>query len=152
MIIFSESDMKTILNFKIKDIHRRYFLNPIMPKGFIYVGEGRHRIVFISPNKRYVLKFPKIKTGVMANKEEAKFYSEYKLNHHREEGNLAPCRLIQNTVLMMRAVIADFGFQDGYDVAAKMGIELPDWVEDYDANQVGLLANGKLAAYDYTVI
>jgi hypothetical protein len=116
--------------------------------GFKKVGEGRGRIVFLSPNKKYVLKFPLNETGIEDNKIEAIIYSRFKKNKKEYIEDFAPCRLINNIVLMMKAIVEDYGFGKICNVDDYSN-KFPDWVFNYDCNQCGLLSNGKLVVYDY---
>jgi hypothetical protein len=138
-----------ISDFDSDIIIRKYYITQFMNvKGFRYVGEGRHRFVYLSKNRRYVLKFPLDGNGLIANAEEAEIYSLFKnkVKDKRivEGADYAPCRLINNCVLMMFAIEEDFGFT-GYDKLK----DLPKWVFDIENTQVGYYKN-KLVAYDYS--
>jgi hypothetical protein len=129
--------------------------------GFTFLGSGRHRNTFLSPNKRFVLKFPNGSDGLYVNQREA---SAWKRCFNQPDGNgqcYAPCRLILGRVIMMRTVVKVFGRTQGCDSARDSGgiqgmdaedddaPNLPDWCWNIDATQVGYLANGRLVAYDY---
>lgn len=134
---------------------------------FKCVGMGKDRITFLSPNKRYVLKFPKDSGGVDCNAWEAKLWRQYKRGPDPDGVYYAPCRLMKNGILMMWAVTelsggtegcdagrSYLGGKDNYDYelddnTPKRSANLPDWVATVDCCQVGYLRNGKLAAYDY---
>lgn len=156
--------LETIVNFNLSFEIRRDYIDRLMAKmNFSYLGKGRHRLTFLSPSKKFVLKFPKFENGLWANQSEAR---KWKRTFGKPDNNnygviYAPCRLIQNTILLMTAVVKVYGETEGCDNARWSGLvggvmndgdaeSLPRWADNYvDSNQVGLLANGKLVAYDY---
>src|SRR5258708_7113282 len=87
-------------------LHQIYNLNDeLVEVGFAHLGEGRHRITYLSPNKRYVLKFPTSQDGLYVNQRESHAYRRV-FNQPEPNGQCyAPCRLIQNHILMMRTVV-----------------------------------------------
>jgi hypothetical protein len=106
-------------------------------RGFKYMGDGRCRITFLHPNRRYVIKAPISGLGFEANREEHKIWHKYKSLPDQNGIYYAPCRLIQNTLLMMWRV--DFVEYE----------DRPDWSGYIDCDQVGSLADGRMVAYDY---
>jgi len=152
-------DLDIILNFNLTYETRKRYLDKVMKKkGFTYLGKGRHRITYLSANKRFVLKFPKFREGVVANRNEAFKWKGFLNNKITPNGaTYAPCRLLQDCIIMMVAVVEAYGETCGDDSARDSGAiggsayeeGLPDWCNDIDACQVGKLANGKLVAYDY---
>lgn len=152
-------DIERILSFRFGDAQNLH--EERLAQGFIYLGGGRHRRTYLSPNKRFVLKFPRNQDGLYVNQIEDQAYHRV---FNRPDGNgqcYAPCRLIKGTVLMMRTVVELFGRTDGCDSARDSGQvqgedaddddapNLPDWCSNIDSTQVGYLANGRLVAYDY---
>jgi hypothetical protein len=152
-------DIERIVSFRFGDAQPLH--EERLRQGLTYLGGGRHRRTYLSPNKRYVLKFPRNTDGVIVNTMEAR---AWKRCFNQPDGNgqcYAPCRLIKGTVLMMRTVVELFGRTDGCDSARGSGEldgtdahdddapELPDWCDQIDSTQVGYLANGRLVAYDY---
>jgi len=154
-------DLKIILDFDIPHRARCNYIDDVMDKRkFTYLGSGRHRRTYLSPNKRYVLKFPHCRNGLYANQDEAKTWKESL--HHPCDIAYAPCRLIEGSILMMVAVVEAYGGTDGCDNARSSNLiggydiysrclesNLPSWIENIDACQVGRTRNGKLVAYDY---
>lgn len=99
-----------------------------------YVDSGRCRRVWKRNN--VVLKIAYNEDGIISNKQ------EYYLYKHDNRGIYAPCRLIKENLLMMRAVEV---IEDPYYYRE----DLPGWALDLiDGPQIGLL-NGKYVAYDY---
>lgn len=147
---------------KDRDSREAYIKGFMEEFGFTKLGSGRMRTVYLSPNKRFVLKFPHHQSGVSGNIEEARRYSKFKSNpdHSNYGAFYAPCRLIQKTILMMRAVVITYGDSSGCNDAIKSGMlesfppeeleEAPKWVQHMDCNQAGYLRNGRLVAYDFT--
>jgi hypothetical protein len=162
---FKWLNLEKILDFDLSIGYRKDYIRRIMKKrGFTFLGRGRHRLTYLSPNGRFVLKFPANPEGLAAN------LSENEIWHSslKELSNIdyAPCRLIKSAILMMAAVVSSYGDTEGCDAARDTGklsgspraggdygdeleIDLPDWVNDIDSYQVGHLPNGKLVAYDY---
>lgn len=133
---------------------------------FTFLGQGRDRRTYLSPNKRYVLKFPKDEGGVEANQREASIWKEFgnKPDHGMGGACYAPCRLICGSILMMRAMAKIYGctygdeagrnYLGGYEVHEDNSDEsgLPYWAcdpDNTDSYQVGQLPNGKFVVYDY---
>lgn len=140
------------------------YVNDLMKEmNFKFIASGHTRRVFRSPNKRFVLKFPLTKHGVYCSQQEAKYYNKYKKDSSSfmDGMHLAPCRLIQDTVLMMWAVhttfsgAADNDLSGGCEHAIDHGLIKqsmeggPEWIRRLDCSQAGILANGKVVAYDY---
>jgi hypothetical protein len=155
-------DLSIICNFNIPSDARRAYLHKIMEKwNFIYLGKGRHRMTFLSPNKRFVLKFPRNRKGLEANRYEAITYKKALLGGDKPY-SYAPCRLIQNAIILMVAVTSVYGGTEADDLVRDRGYlggedayggdnqgSFPSWIFDIDSCQVGRLSNGKLVAYDY---
>ena len=134
-------------------------------KKFTLLGEGRHRRTYLSPNKRYVLKFPHGNYYFIHNQNEARIWRQFFSNPNPDNCGCiyAPCRLIDNSILMMRAMSTIFGITQGDRDARCKGLlgenmpyriseDCPEWVKKsyYDSHQVGKLCNtGKYAIYDY---
>lgn len=138
-----------------KEIRVRYINAVMAARGFKLLGEGRMRRTYLSPNKRFVLKFPMDASGIGGNQREHLIWHKQK----RADPNgitYAPCRLINNTLLMMWTCDESFGDSKGCLQAEDRGflkrcsLEAPKWADFIDCRQVGLLRNGKFAAYDYT--
>lgn len=154
-------DLSKILNFNLSRESRIEKINSLMKNlDFIFLGEGRHRRTFLSPNKRYVLKFPHCVNGLEANQREAAFWKASLTTAAPDGTSYAACRLIQNSIIMMRAVSEMYGGSYACDYARSSGAisgkdlyndgkELPNWAQEIDCGQVGRLRNGKLVAYDY---
>jgi hypothetical protein len=136
--------MKWALNFGISYYYRQQKIKLIL-NGFSYLGSGRHRFVFKSPNGRYVLKFPINYLGLIANCDESRLYRQMlaKPSSYNEE-SYAPCRLISGAILMMRYV-KDISLDSN-----KLD-SCPKWVNYVDCLQVGFLKDGKLVSYDYSI-
>jgi hypothetical protein len=131
-------------NFNLNFYYRLRKISIILESfDFKYLGSGRHRFVFLSPNKRYVLKFPIDYDGLLANEEEEQVFKS-SLTNLISDIKYAPCRLISNTILMMRYVEDIF--------YSRKITELPIWVNEIDSCQVGLTKDGKLVAYDFSNI
>lgn len=98
------------------------------------LGWGRHRRVLKRGN--VVIKIPMNLDGVAANLMERKIFLE-----RRYDGIFAPCRMIGDGCLMMRAVD---------DIYSKEHLH-PDWVNNLvDGAQVGIDRNGRVMVYDYS--
>jgi hypothetical protein len=137
-----------------------YIRSFMQEMGYEFIAEGRMRATYRSPNKRFVLKFPKEKWGLDGNISEAKRYSTHKNNPDPENHGAvyAPCRLIQGAILMMWAVEKSYGTSGGCIEALHDGKlsklnrkEAPHWVQFLDCDQAGILPNGRVVAFDYTV-
>ena len=149
--------MEMIASFEISIESRRRHLDANMRlAGFKLIGQGRHRRTYLSPNKKYVLKFPMCSDALAVNRHEQEIWRAYK-NTSQDDGTLyAPCRLIKDFVLMMWAVDSSYGcsFGDERAFSKDMLVRLdetdaPSWVFDIDATQAGYLPDGRLVAYDY---
>lgn len=127
----------------------------MISNGFLFVGEGSVRRTYLSFDKRYVIKIPLCGGGEFANKREHATYRNGNDVFDAFDKRLSPCRLVNDYVLVMRAVEDDMGFKD-YDIIKRILSVRDDvqfsknlnWINNVDANQVGLL-NGRLVAYDY---
>ena len=141
--------------------------NFMFNRKFIFLGQGRHRRTYLSPNKRYVLKFARYKEYIGMNRFE---HAVYKLYFNRPDDTnsgcyYAPCHLIDGHMLMMRAMTEIYGRTNGCDSARRIlggenapygeeamkELDLPNWLEQcfHDSAQVGKLPNGKFVLYDY---
>lgn len=155
-------DKKIVTNWDLSVESRLEYIKLIMKdKGFTHLGNGRHRATFLSPNKKFVIKFPHNKYGLEANKKEASLWKKY-LGKPDEKGVCyLPCRLIMDTVILMEAVTESYGGTVGCDTAresgavtgkdlyVKDGEGLPAWYIHVDCCQIGLRRNGKIGVYDY---
>lgn len=149
---------------RVKNCELNYVNSLMKTMQFTLLGEGIHRRTFLSPSKRYVLKFPLCRSGVLSNQREHALWHKYKNKDH-DDIVYAPCRIIADTVLMMWAVTHTFGCADGDANAISRGLlhsacrrlvdgawsfeAAPDWVKYLDCSQAGILPNGKIVAYDY---
>lgn len=159
--------LETILNFDLSIAIRLEAIQQYLGPKFKCMGMGKDRITFLSPNKRFVLKFPKDESGISANECEAYMWKHNKRGTGPDGIYYAPCRMLKNHILMMWAVTelsggtegcdvgrAQLGGKDHYDYGMDDGTptresNLPEWVASVDCCQVGYLRNGRLAAYDY---
>lgn len=122
---------------------------------FQLLGSGKDRYTWLSPNKRYVIKFPKHEDGIYANQNEAKYYAKYKNQPDHNGVVFAPCRLIAHSILLMQAMVSTLGDTSGCIIARDTEAvrycmdTRPDWVDHIDCDQVGKLMNGRMATYDY---
>ena len=109
--------------------------------GWKYVGSGRNRRVIRRGN--VVIKLPYQPDGMKANADEAKLYRQFKSKPSNKNGAYyAPCRLLPNGCLMMRALKTK--------LTHKTIRNLPLWIWSLvDGTQVGLTKTGKVLAYDY---
>lgn len=154
--------LENIINFDLSWDYRMSYIDTFMANmKFTLLGEGRMRRTFLAPHKRFVLKFPTYEAGLHGNRSEAALYQQFKNkpDHSRYGIVYAPCRLIQDAILMMWAVKESFGESDGDRQAERNQRDirfsdyrrnLPSWVNEVDCQQVGYLQNGRLVAYDYT--
>jgi hypothetical protein len=136
-------------------------------KDFTFVGEGCTRRTFLSKNRRYVIKF-QIYSALYANRHEAATWRKWFGQPNPDNGGClyAPCRLINNNILMMRAMVEIYGgthacsfarnsgvlggvdtWMGGSSVKVAINPDLVKWTADLC--QVGKMANGKYALYDY---
>jgi len=110
--------------------------NILETQGWVFLSSGKDRRVWRRGN--VVLKIAYVESGISSNKRERNIY----INNR---GNYAPCRLVNESVLMMRAVTPmDESFdEDLYEM-------IPDWANQLnDGPQVGMDKNGKILIYDY---
>lgn len=156
-------DTKIILDFSLSHYDRIAYMDKVMSEmNFVFLGQGRMRRTYLSPNKRYVIKFPYVIDGITGNRNEAYSYSQYRNDPDPTKGGAiyAPCRLIQNCILMMRAMVETFGVTNACiesrskdlipgERAAKQDW-LPPWISYIDCEQVGRLPDGRIVAYDFT--
>lgn len=103
-------------------------------EGFEHLGTGRNRTCFARPDDHYVIKIPVNASGVQNNWDEAAWFAKF-----RE--HMARCRVVQwlgLPVLVMERVSVGFDSMD-----------LPEWSEWVDCQQVGMSRRGAFVAYDY---
>ena len=104
--------------------------------GFRRLDSGRHRLAFLSPSGRNVVKVPINDFGVLDNGRESTRWGR-----RAEMWPLARCRLFcDGLLLVMEAVeiLPNWTFSD-----------LPEWAKWIDGGQVGLNRKGEFVAYDY---
>jgi len=147
------------------DEDTRISLISFILKGYTFLGMGKDRMTWLAPNGRYVLKFPRWESGIGANNYEARTWKDSLRNPDPDGPVYAPCRLLRNGALMMWAARNLQGGTNGCQSARERGLggndyyeewdngelpeDFPPWVYDVDCCQVGILRNGRLAAYDY---
>lgn len=119
--------------------------------GFKEVGEGRHRIAFLSPTGLNVIKVPLNQEGLNDNERESRYWKKYvksaRVRLKARDGKLdvndenkiclARCR-IMGIFLVME-------FVDNNVPAQKH----PEWSKYIDCGQVGVNRKGDVVAYDY---
>lgn len=133
-----------------------YLDGAMTDRGFKLIGWGKHRRTYLSPNGRYVLKFPIAYSGIRDNMEEHHTWHLYKNSPSNIGVLYAPCRIIDGFVLMMWACHNTCGWSDGDNHAVARGMlkrigGAPYWAEYIDCMQVGMLHNGKIVAFDYAL-
>lgn len=155
--------VNNIINFNLDRYSRISYIERTMKRmNFLFMGEGCQRRTYLSPNKRFVLKFPHNRCGLDSNRREAQLYSQFKGKPDPGKAGAvyAPCRLIQDSILMMRAMMEIYGGSDGCDQARDRGVIsgdyvhpnhtfLPYWISSIDCGQVGILPDGRIVAYDF---
>jgi len=112
------------------------FEEHLEPQGWTFLSSGKNRRVWRRGN--VVLKIAYVEDGLLANKRERFLYINYR-------DYFAPCRLVNDNILMMRALTPmDESFdEDLYEM-------IPEWANQLnDGPQVGIDKNGKILAYDY---
>lgn len=135
--------------------HFLYDVHDVMEENkFTFLGKGRHRTTYLSPNRRYVLKFPNNYSGHKTSKREALIWSKFKNKPVKYDLCVAPCRMYRDTALVMKAVIHLFGETiECKNAQAVIGyhneFKNPFLADVIDSNQVGILPGGKLVAYDF---
>jgi hypothetical protein len=120
----------------------------IIDKYFTDFRVGRTRICFFSENKDIVIKIPLNEKGFIGNINEYDLYSLSLIEKPKSKKVFAPCRMFYKA-LVMKKIQYDFGFKEGLVLAKEMRVKLPEWAFKVDCNQVGMLYNGKLVAYDF---
>lgn len=107
-----------------------------------YIDRGRHRVVFLAPSGRSVVKFPRNSYGEEANYREAEM-SRQGCTPYGPDGSLARCRLIRGLMILVMERVAP--------VTKEWRQAAPDshWCWSVDASQVGHTRHGVLVAYDY---
>jgi hypothetical protein len=104
--------------------------------GFRRLNAGRHRLAFLSPSGRNVVKVPINDFGVLDNGREST-----KWGKRAEMWPLARCRLFcDGLLLVMEAVKID---------PERSFSDLPEWAGWIDCGQVGLNRKGEFVTYDY---
>jgi hypothetical protein len=112
--------------------------NYLTSKGWIYLGSGKDRRVWRRGN--VVIKIAYVESGILANKFEHQIYRK----SLGKETKYAPCRLISENILMMRAVreFNNFSLEDE--------LLIPTWAYELnDGSQIGIDRNGRIMAFDY---
>lgn len=153
-----DANLKSIAN----QINRSKYPDIInLPKilpNYKYIGLGRHRITFLHPSGRFVIKFPKNYDGVCANMDEHDTYRE--AFDGKSVVKYAPCRLLYDSLLMMWVV--DPIFQEfemiykietstGHNIQMPKSTKIPLWANYYvDSQQVGFLKDLRIVAYDFS--
>lgn len=150
--------LKFLKDFNIPVERRMEYLDEAMQShGFKLIGHGKHRRGYLSPNGRYVLKFPMFSGGMHDNRLEHQTWHRHKNTPNKDGILYAPCRIIDNFVLMMWACSDTCGWSDGCNRAIEGGTlkrrteNVPMWADYIDCSQVGTLRNGKIVAYDYAL-
>lgn len=115
----------------------RDIINKLKSIGFVYVGHGMFRTVYMRGN--VVVKIPHDISGQIDNRTEARAWKIYRDKATSLGIFLAPCRLMSNGCLMMVTVDTNVG---------KMN--LPYWTNIVDSYQVGIYKN-RVVAYDYAL-
>lgn len=143
-------------DFNISAERRAEYLDATMAShGYKLMGNGKHRRTYLSPNGRYVLKFPMLDLGIRDNRDEHMLWHEHKSSPNKDGVLYAPCRLINDFIIMMWACSDTCGYSDGCERAINSGTlkrrtnDVPVWADYIDCMQVGTLHNGKIVAFDY---
>lgn len=118
------------------DNHR--IIAELVKRGFEHVGGGMFREAYM--RKGVVIKVPHNRDGYVDNRTEAAAWRKYRNKPTSLGVYLAPCRLLPNGCLMMRAV----------DTERPNYSSLPTWAQSIDCSQVGFY-KGRLVAYDYAL-
>lgn len=117
--------------------------------GWQFVAKGSFRACYKRPNRKWVLKVPRIKKGIQDCVNEASMFKhrEGKYNPKAEEhmqGALAPCRIVkiaEMPCLIMPEV--DTTLRNRYN-------DHPKWTHMLrDGRQIGTTRRGKVVVYDY---
>lgn len=107
-------------------------------RSYAYLGEGRNRRVFLSPNGRYVVKVPKNDQGYWDNVSE---HRAYRCGGWLGKGRHARCRIhAESGILVMERVRCE----SSPDV-----LDANQWTSAVDCGQVGWTHDGRLVAYDF---
>lgn len=135
-----------------KEAEYLLFEKHLQSKGWKFIMCGRHRSCYVRGN--VVIKIPHfmepvLYTGIDANRKEYILYRKFRSHHDPRNGaRYAPCRLLPNGSLMMRAV--KDCFDDSRYEDDQKSWTLPGWCYDLkDGPQVGTDKNGIVMAYDY---
>lgn len=104
------------------------------PEDFKLIGEGRNRLTYLSPSKKYVIKVPKNPEGIRNNFFEAR---DCKKDSWLYRNQKAKCRM-WGYLLVMEYVKPVYNFW-----------ELPNWILTVDCQQVGYDRKGNLVAFDF---
>lgn len=102
----------------------------LQSQGFRRIGEGLRRIVWLMPDKKWILKIPANLGSINANHSEAIKYAE-------DLFRKAKCYLVGDFLVM--EYVEDMSWNP----------DTPTWTYKIDCNQVGYNADGQLVAYDY---
>lgn len=102
------------------------------------IGDGRHRVVFHDKRTQTVLKLPKCRLGVSANRRELRNEIGLPKNAlpkmRRDEQLSVTCGVM---ILRME-----------YVNERPLLRQLPDWYDRVDCSQVGVTLDGRIVAYD----
>ena len=108
--------------------------NSLSDKGWKYIGSGKDRRVWKKNN--VVLKIAYNDSGIVANRNERQIYVQHMCVH-----KYAPCRLICDSILMMRAI---------KEIDCLDDVDIPNWVNNLvDGDQIGIDRSGNILVYDY---
>jgi len=130
--------------------HIRHSLKTRLEKfGFCYLGEGRHRCVFLAPCATKVYKFPIGRSGISANHREANNWRR-KL---KDEADLvrfefARCKLLGDTDILIQEYLYDVRFHH-WKQQLRDDPELPRWALQWECAQIGQNKHGEWVLYDY---
>ncbi len=106
-----------------------------MSAPFIFLGEGRNRLVFLHGN--FVVKVPRNDYGCYDNEREADISRSFR--HGNGGIHYARCRLIPGSFILVMELV-DLVFKNPKENG---------WWDFVDCQQVGLTRFGKLVAYDF---
>ncbi len=144
---WSRNDNESFTAFQNKRQKSRAYL---MGKGYTYLGEGGYREVFISPDKRWVVKLPKYE-GQLDNWHEFMNYVNWKtLSINFDKRRFARTKFLElfGLPVVVMETLESAGRR--YDTE-----EVPNWPEGLslpDDLQVGKNRKGEWVVYDYADI
>lgn len=149
-----------ILNMNIGRDERENYIHKVMTScGCKKVAAGGTRLVYLTNDGKYVIKFPRSGYGITVNADEHRIWHKYKNSPDKNKGGIlyAPCRLVHGSILVMKALAKICGESAGDADATRNGViptdtlpsNVPGWCYKLDCEQVGYLPDGRLVAYDY---